>query len=180
VNRQLDWQPRHDSSKEGVGTSFAPKERMLGPRLGTAGPKFNRRRFISGVFALLFVGCLSPTMPLPPPSRPTIDGPDSSGNVVLSGQIDDASYVYADNLSTGYSAGQALDPDTGEYRFTIGARVGDLMALYYRRGSDESLSRNFEIPEPNTTSAGANTNSANNGGSTATGGSTAIGGSTGN
>jgi hypothetical protein len=86
-------------------------------------------------------------MPLPPPARPTIDGPDSSGVVVLSGQIDDASYVYADNLSTGYSAGQALDPNTGKYRFSIGASVGDSMSLYYRRGNDESQARTFVIPE---------------------------------
>lgn len=120
-------------------------------------------------------------MPLPPPSRPTIDGPDSSGDVVLSGQIDDASYVYADNLNTGYSAGQALDPDTGEYRFKIGARVGDLMALYYRRGSDESLSRNFEIPEPETTSNSTSATGGNTSATGATGGGTsATGGGTGN
>ena len=151
VNRQLNWQSPGHCSKEAAGTSFAPGEQMR--ELGSFSAGGSRRRWCASALALVFLGCLSPTMPMPPPSRPEIDGLDSSGDVVLSGRIKDASYVYADNLTTGYSAGQALEPETGEYRFSIGARVGDSMSLFYRRGNDESQARLFEIPEPDTNTA---------------------------
>jgi hypothetical protein len=73
---------------------------------------------------------------------------------VLSGHINNATYVYADNLSTGYSAGQAINPEEGNYRFSIGARVGDYFSMYYRRGNDDSQARTFTIPEPTTTTTG--------------------------
>jgi hypothetical protein len=87
-------------------------------------------------------------MPLPPPAKPDIDGPDSSGNVVLSGRIPHGSYVYVDNLSSGYSAGQVLEPNTGAFRFAMQATVGDSMSMFYRQGADDSLARLFKIPDP--------------------------------
>jgi hypothetical protein len=150
--------------------------RMQGCVLPTVPRKSIRRRFVAGAFALLFLGCLSPTMPLPPPGRPTIEGPDSTGTVVLSGHINNATYVYADNLSTGYSAGQAINPEDGNYRFSIGARVGDYFSMYYRRGNDDSQARTFTIPEPTTTTsglgaAGGAENSSSSGGTASNGGS---------
>ena len=97
-------------------------------------------------------------MPLPPPATPNIDGPDATGNVVLSGHIDNASYVYVDNLSTGYSAGQVLEPETGNYRFSIKASIGDYMSMFYRVSADNSAARTFKIPAPSaafTASGGA-------------------------
>lgn len=95
----------------------------------------------------LALGCVSPTLPLPPPSRPNIDGPDESGQVTLSGSTRPAVSVYADNLDTGQSAGQRTHAKTGAYRFRLGARVGDTISLFYRYGTEESLPVEFKIPE---------------------------------
>jgi hypothetical protein len=105
------------------------------------------------MLSLGLLGCLSPTMPLPPPSKPDIDGPDGSGRVVLSGRIPKANSVYVDNLSTGYSAGQVLDPQTGAYRFAVDANIGDRMSMFYRVGADDSEARLFAIPEPTSSDA---------------------------
>jgi hypothetical protein len=113
------------------------------------------------VLSLGLLGCLSPTMPLPPPSKPDIDGPDGSGRVVLSGRIPKANSVYVDNLSTGYSAGQALDPESGAYRFSIAASVGDRMSMFYRVGATDSEARLFAIPA---TKASAASNGGTGGG----------------
>ncbi len=94
------------------------------------------------------VSCLSPTLPLPPPGRPTIEGPDSTGNVTLSGQVVPGANVYTDNLVTGASAGQKSDPRTGAYRITIAAQVGDDMDLFYAVDSEYSTRLYFTIPNP--------------------------------
>ena len=92
--------------------------------------------------------CLSPTLPLPPPDRPTINGPDSSGNVTLSGHVIPGAHVYADNLVTGASAGQQADTQSGRYQFKITARVGDDMSLFYEYDSVLSNRLSFTIPNP--------------------------------
>jgi len=94
------------------------------------------------------VGCLSPTLPLPPPDRPGVEGPDSSGSVTLSGHVIPGANVYADNLATGASAGQKADPQTGQYRFKIPAQVGDSMSLFYQYDSVNSNRLYFTIPSP--------------------------------
>lgn len=94
------------------------------------------------------VSCLSPTLPLPPPNRPNIEGPDSTGNVTLSGRVLPGANVYADNLVTGASAGQRADTQTGEYRFRIAAQVGDDMVLFYKYDSEFSDRLNFTVPNP--------------------------------
>ena len=94
------------------------------------------------------VSCLSPTLPLPPPDRPTIEGPDSSGNVTLSGITLRGANVYSDNLVTGASAGQKADTQTGAYKFKIPAQVGDDMVLFYRYESESSNRLYFTIPNP--------------------------------
>lgn len=94
------------------------------------------------------VSCLSPTLPLPPPNRPTIEGPDSAGNVTLSGSALPGANVYADNLVTGASAGQMADPQTGYYSFKVAAQVGDDMDLFYVYQSESSNKLYFTIPNP--------------------------------
>ncbi len=94
------------------------------------------------------VGCLSPTLPLPPPDRPAINGPDSSGAVTLSGRVVPGASVYADNLVTGTSAGQKADAQTGQYQIKIPAQVGDDMSLFYEYDSVISERVRFTIPNP--------------------------------
>ena len=106
------------------------------------------RRALLALAAVIAVSCLSPTLPLPPPNRPTIEGPDSTGNVTLSGRVLPGANVYADNLVTGVSAGQKSDPQTGEYRFNIAAQVGDDMVLFYEYDSVFSDRLYFTVPNP--------------------------------
>lgn len=83
---------------------------------------------------------------MPPPSRPEIEGPDSSGVVVLSGYAPPEAWVYANNETTGYSFGSRAAPVTGAYRFPILASVGDFISLFFRDGSEDSQAVEFKIP----------------------------------
>lgn len=96
-----------------------------------------------GAFA---VGCLSPTLPLPPPSKPSVEGPDEQGNVTLDGWvIGDA--VYAGNPRTKEIRGQFV-ADDGHYRFAIPAEVGDELELWYSSATQTSPIIVFTVPAP--------------------------------
>lgn len=92
--------------------------------------------------------CLSPTLPLPPPNRPDVEGPDVTGNVTLSGAVVPGGQVYANNLNNGQSAGQRANPQTGQYRFKLGARVGDAIDFFYIYDSATSEHLYFNIADP--------------------------------
>jgi hypothetical protein len=90
-------------------------------------------------------GCLSPTLPLPPPDSPNVESA-GQGLVTLSGSIPEPrASVYAANDATGVYAGQKAD-EAGRYRFQIAAEPGDPMRLWYDIGSERSGSRPFDIP----------------------------------
>lgn len=102
---------------------------------------------------LLFVGlglfawsCLAPTIPMPPPSRPDIEGPRTDGTVVLTGAVEAGADVFAQNYRTGEIRGQRTA--RGDYRIIIGAQIGDWMTLFYRHDGDFSPSVEFIVPEP--------------------------------
>jgi hypothetical protein len=90
---------------------------------------------------------MSPTLPLPPPSRPNVDGPDSAGNVTLSGSVIPGANVYANNMDTGKSAGTKSNPQTGAYRFQIAANVGAQLELFYIYDSVTSERVFFTVPD---------------------------------
>ena len=104
------------------------------------------RRLLLVGFGLFGFSCLAPTIPMPPPSRPDIEGPDAEGLVVLTGAAEPGAHVYAENERTGDIRGQRTA--TGEYRIVIGARVDDWMSLFYIHNSEVSPSVRFIIPEP--------------------------------
>lgn len=137
--RQLHWQRQSDSAGMSLGTRFA--------RLRGVSNRATGRQWLAGVGSALLLGCLSPTMPMPPPSRPEISGPDERGVVVLSGHVPPASMVYADNQTTGYSYGRRSDFDTGVYRLPILASVGDNISLFYRFEAEDSMATTFRIPK---------------------------------
>ncbi len=116
-----------------------------------------RRRYPFVLLAVVAASsCLSPTLPLPPPNQPDVEGPDGSGNVTLSGEVMRGANVYANNLNSGASAGQKADPNTGKYRFRIAASLGDRMELFYIYDSVSSDRTYFSIgtpisPTPSTT-----------------------------
>lgn len=111
-------------------------------------PRLSRRLWLAITLGLA-VSCLSPTLPLPPPDRPNIEGPDASGIVTLSGSVLPGANVYADNLVTHASVGQQASPQTGYYRLQIAAQIGDDMILFYQDGTENSERTAFTIPNPN-------------------------------
>ncbi|HEY5955559.1 MAG TPA: hypothetical protein VIV60_03355 [Polyangiaceae bacterium] len=141
--RQLNWQRTRRFAGKRAGTRLASGERVARAFIGGSGR--SKRWWLSGLAALA-MGCLSPTMPMPPPSKPAIEGPDEHGVVVLSGHAPAASLVYADNETTGYGWSRRADPNNGAYRFPILASIGDQINLFYRLDTNESMPVQFVIP----------------------------------
>jgi hypothetical protein len=100
-----------------------------------------RRSWLVGL-ALTLVGCLSPTLPLPPPSQPEVVD-QGNGMVELSGAVEPHSQVFALNNTTNQIAGQ--NTETGQYRFTIVAATNDDITLWYQNGVDTSPVIDFFI-----------------------------------
>ena len=106
------------------------------------------RRFALGVATALLVGsCLAPTLPLPPPDQPTVEGPDEGGVTHLSGRVETGAWVYAINRSSDMGSFQATG-DSGEYDLTLITQVGDGIVLWYEIGSQTSERLEFEIRAP--------------------------------
>jgi len=106
-----------------------------------------RRSWLFGA-ALLAAGCLSPTLPLPPPSDPVVSATDTQGLVRLSGSVPPQSEVYALNHNTNLISGQYTD--SGAYSFTIEAQENDYISLWSVHGTVESPSTEFvvRLPKP--------------------------------
>lgn len=64
-------------------------------------------------------GCLAPTLPVPPPGQPDVEGPDASGTVKLTGH---AGSAQANAEVTVWNP--ALDGGKGEGRTTIANKDG--------------------------------------------------------
>lgn len=96
----------------------------------------------AGLFA---AGCLSPTLPLPPPDRPDVSAPDEGGLVRLQGTAVPQAEVIAWNHSNGLIAGQVTG-DNARYDFTIKGDADDVIELWYAQGSDESPSVRVVVP----------------------------------
>jgi len=104
------------------------------------------RRCVVLAAALVAAGCLSPTLPLPPPSEPEVTQV-SEGVYRLSGSVTPRAEVYAFNVRTSFIDGQATG-DSGEYSFEVQAAPGDAIELWYETRSRESQITEFEIPDP--------------------------------
>ena len=108
----------------------------------------SRRWFGVTLVSLGLGACLSPTLPLPPPEQPDVEGPDpETGQVRLRGSVPAESDVLAMNLRTNEIRGEHTDD--GFYDFYLGAEIGDEIALYYRKATVESPSIVFMIRDPN-------------------------------
>ena len=111
-------------------------------------PRVGRRIVLALLAALGTSGCLSPTLPLPPPEQPQVDGPDpETGQVRLRGSVPAKAQVHAINLRTMDIRGQVVGGD-GLYDFWLPAEVGDEVSMYYRQGTTESQSIIFMIRDP--------------------------------
>lgn len=104
------------------------------------------RRLVLAVAASLALGaCLSPTLPLPPPDRPDVSSPDANGLVRIQGVGTPQSQVTAWNHANNLTAGQVLEDDA-KYDFTLRADVGDVIELWYVKGTDQSQSVVSTVP----------------------------------
>jgi hypothetical protein len=90
--------------------------------------------------------CLSPTLPLPPPSRPDVSSPDESGFVRLQGVAAPQAEVIAWNHNNDLIAGQVTGDDS-RYDFVIAGESGDFIELWYVQGTDESESIRITVPD---------------------------------
>jgi len=106
-----------------------------------------RRLLLLAAAGLLVSGCLSPTLPLPPPDRPDVSSPDQSGLVRIQGVASPQSEVIALNHGNNVIAGQVLR-DSSRYDFTIQGEVGDAIEIWYVEGEDKSPSTTVIVPAP--------------------------------
>lgn len=105
-----------------------------------------RRRLVCVFAALVAAGCLSPTLPLPPPSEPVVTGPSETGWLRLRGSAPFGSWMHAYNRTTGMGAFQ--DVLDGRYDFEIQASVGDSLVLWYAIRGEESLPLDLMVEAP--------------------------------
>lgn len=95
-----------------------------------------------GLLAALLGGCASPTLPLPPPGEPTVEGPDAEGIVTLTGTAPADVTVIARNLATDPTSSDSLrgaqTGANGVYVIRIPAQIDDRIQLWYRDGLDTS------------------------------------------
>lgn len=105
------------------------------------------RRLLLSLAGLCLASCLSPTLPLPPPSRPDVGAPDESGYARLQGYAAPRVEVIALNRNNKQIAGQVTGEDS-RYDFAIPAESGDVIDLWYIDGDEESQSVVVEVPAP--------------------------------
>ena len=123
---------------------------------GTAHASVPERMALSRRLALLVAAlgvasatsCLSPTLPLPPPSRPDkITGPDAQGLVTIEGSVLPNTVVYLQNSITRDGTFDSVGGD-GRYVLSLRAELGTELWLWYARGADESPVTTFTVPTP--------------------------------
>jgi hypothetical protein len=102
----------------------------------------SRRGWLLGA-ALSLASCLSPTLPLPPPSDPSVSGTDADGNVTLTGTVAPESEVFALNHTSNVIAGQ-LTP-SGNYDFKIPAEQYDSLSIWYVENTMQSPPTDFIV-----------------------------------
>src|SRR5690349_13687742 len=107
----------------------------------------SRRGWLVGA-ALFAVSCLSPTLPLPPPSDPSVTSTEIAGLVRLTGSVQPESEVFALNHSTNLIRGQYTK--SGAYDFTLEAQERDGISFWYVHGTVESPPNDFVLRLPPT------------------------------
>lgn len=105
----------------------------------------SRRHWLLGV-ALVAAGCLSPTLPLPPPSEPALSASTTEGLVRLRGTVLPQSEVFALDQNTNLIGGQHTD--SGQYDFEMPALAGDTLSFWYVHDTVESTATDFVVKLP--------------------------------
>jgi hypothetical protein len=99
-----------------------------------------------GLLLGLSIGCLSPTLPLPPPSRPDVSPPDASGITTITGRVPGGTTAHAQKQNTGHLDGQVTG-DSGDYGLRLEAAIGDQIVVWYVDGFEASASVQVTVPE---------------------------------
>lgn len=98
--------------------------------------------------ALVLTGCLSPTVPLPPPSRPNVFAPDDSGNVRVVGGVQSRATAFVHNARTDQIVGEVTGVD-GRYDLVIGGEIGDTLFVWQSYNTEESAPIEVVVPSEN-------------------------------
>jgi len=104
--------------------------------------RLSRRAWIGALLGLSVTACISPTLPLPPPSPPDIERV-GEGQYRLQGSIPVQGTVLVLNTRTSLVHGQVASV---LYDFVVPARPRDTLVLWYVSGAEESDTVEFEIP----------------------------------
>ena len=111
-----------------------------------------RRNFVfafAAALGVLVAGCLSPTLPLPPPENPAVSKVDVDGFVTLTGDegaAQSGAFVYAFNHETNDGDFQVATQN-GAFKLRVLARVGDQIAVWQSDGQDTSSSIYVKVRE---------------------------------
>jgi len=89
----------------------------------------------------------TPTLPLPPPSALS-SAPDGAGIVTVTGSaVEPGAFVSAFNLDTDMGVIGVAD-DTGRFRLTLPASVGDTLEVWQRVGTRPGEPLDIVVPPP--------------------------------
>jgi len=110
------------------------------------------RRSLLRLFAAVLValpGCLSPTLPLPPPEIPDTLAPEatSPGTWTISGPCLEGAIVVVFNERTGMGAVVEDRDRDGRYEVSIEAELCDLAWVSQALGEDESARTTFVVQD---------------------------------
>jgi hypothetical protein len=114
----------------------------------------NRRRsvlvralalLVTGLTALLFSACLSPTLPLPPPDVNSMHQAQTAGHWTVSGTCLTGAIVTVFNERTGKGAVVEDRENTGFFSVVIEAEPCDLAWAKQEEGQDTSARTTFSI-----------------------------------
>ena len=93
-------------------------------------------------------GCLSPTLPLPPPYQPSVSKVDGEGYVTVqggAGAADPGAVVYGYDQQNGHGAIDTVG-GSGQYLLRMQATAGDKIIVWQEQGSDRSPAITVTVP----------------------------------
>jgi hypothetical protein len=105
-----------------------------------------RRLALAVLLGAIPAACLSPTLPLPPPSKPDIDGPDSRGMVTLTGTLPHPR-AFAFALPEVGQGSIFHTQDDAKYVLVLAAQEGEEIEFWYEFGNDKSPVIVFLVPQ---------------------------------
>lgn len=92
------------------------------------------------------VGCLAPTLPMPPPSRPLVSAPNADGLIKITGVVNAHARAFVQNDRTSEIVGQRTGA-SGRYQVEMEAEVGDTLLIWQTLDTIESQVREVVVPD---------------------------------